>query len=223
MASFKPDCLDNSQGPHLVHNSFWTHIDPKESAMDDVDFGRLIYFGILIVAVGGYLLVEYRGRLGQMARGLMAWGLIFVGVAAGYGLWTDMKPQLNPRQAVMETGSIVLPRAPDGHYYLTLQISGVPMQFLVDTGATNVVLAMSDARKLGIDPEKLLYLGTASTANGVVRTARVTLQDVALGPIHDAQITAFVNDGEMAGSLLGMDYLGRFKVEIAADRMVLTR
>ncbi|MFT7059219.1 MAG: hypothetical protein ACJASV_001726, partial [Pseudorhodobacter sp.] len=28
--------------------------------MDDVDFGRLIYFGILIVAVGGYLLVEYR-------------------------------------------------------------------------------------------------------------------------------------------------------------------
>jgi len=191
--------------------------------MDGESFGRLIYLGILVVAIGGYLLVEFRGRFGQLARGLMAWGLLFVGVMAGYGLWTDMRTQINPRQAVMASGSIDLPRAPDGHYYLTLKISGKPIQFMVDTGASNVVLSQSDARKLGIDPASLVYLGSASTANGVVRTARISLSDVALGPIHDPQLTAYVNDGEMDGSLLGMDYLHRFRIEIAGDKMVLKR
>ena len=191
--------------------------------MDGESFGRLIYLGILVVAVGGYLLVEYRGRLGQMARGLMAWGLLFVGVMAGFGLWTDMRTQINPRQAVMAGGGIELPRAPDGHFYLTLVISGKAVQFMVDTGASNVVLSQSDARKLGFDPAALVYLGSASTANGVVRTARITLNDVSLGPIRDASMTAYVNDGNMDISLLGMEYLRRFRIEIAGDKMVLTR
>lgn len=191
--------------------------------MDGESFGRLIYLAILVVAVGGYLLVEFRGRFGQMARGLMAWGLLFVGVMAGYGLWTDMRTQLNPRQAVLESGSIELPRAADGHYYLTLKIGGKPIEFMVDTGATNVVLSDADARKLGFDPGQLVYLGTVSTANGVVRTARIMLEDVSLGALHDDRLAAYVNDGEMDGSLLGMDYLGRFHIEITANKMILTR
>ena len=60
-------------------------------------------------------------------------------------------------------------------------------------------------------------------ANGVVRTARVRLTDVTLGPYHDDSLGAWVNEGEMDGSLLGMDYLGRFSVTMAGDEMVLTR
>ncbi|MDG1280131.1 MAG: TIGR02281 family clan AA aspartic protease [Pseudorhodobacter sp.] len=191
--------------------------------MDGETLARLAYLGVLIVAVGGYLLVEYRGRLGQAARGFMAWGLIFVGVAAGYGLWTDLRTQLNPRQAVMQSGAIELPRAADGHYYLTLEINGKPLEFLVDTGATNIVLSHGDAEDLGLDLNNLVYLGSAQTANGIVRTARVTLEDVALGPIRDAALTAFVTDGDMDESLLGMDYLGRFRIEIDGDRMILSR
>jgi aspartyl protease family protein len=191
--------------------------------MDGDTLARVAYLGLLIVAVGGYLLVEYRGRLGQAARGFMAWGLIFVGVAAGYGLWTDMRTQLNPRQSVATSGAIELPRAPDGHYYLTLEINGKPLEFLVDTGATNIVLSHRDAERLGLDLTDLVYLGSAQTANGLVRTARLTLTDVRLGPIRDEALTAFVTDGDMEESLLGMDYLGRFRIEIAADRMILTR
>lgn len=191
--------------------------------MDGDTLARVAYLGLLIVAVGGYLLVEYRGKLGQAARGFMAWGLIFVGVAAGYGLWTDMRTQLNPRQSVATSGAIELPRAPDGHYYLTLEINGKPLEFLVDTGATNIVLSHNDAERLGLDLNDLVYLGSAQTANGVVRTARLTLTDVRLGPIRDEELTAFVTDGDMEESLLGMDYLGRFRIEIAADRMILTR
>ncbi len=80
-----------------------------------------------------------------------------------------------------------------------------------------------DAQSLGIDTETLVYLGEAQTANGVVRTSRVKLTDVSLGPWSDAVLPAWVNDGEMDGSLLGMDYLGRFHIEFAGDRMLLRR
>ena len=191
--------------------------------MDTHDFARLIYLGLLLAAVGGWVLVEYRGRLGFALRTALAWGLIFVGVMAGYGLWNDLRRAEVPRQMMAEGGAVVLPRAPDGHYYLTLSIDGTDLRFMVDTGATNVVLSQGDARRLGIDPDTLAYLGEADTANGTVRTARVTLRDVRLGEVTDDHLAAWVNDGQMDGSLLGMDYLGRFRIEIDADRMVLRR
>jgi aspartyl protease family protein len=191
--------------------------------MDGEIFGRVLYLGLIIVAVGSYLLVEFRGRMGQMMRGLMSWGLIIVGLMAGYGLWQDMGGSFTPRQTIAAQGEITLPRARDGHYYLTLEIAGQSVEFMVDTGASSVVLTREDAQKLGIDPDTLVYLGTAQTANGIVRTARVTLDDVRLGDFTDPTLKAYVNDGDMGGSLLGMDYLGQFHIEIAADRMVLRR
>jgi aspartyl protease family protein len=148
--------------------------------------------------------------------------MIFVGVIAGYGLWGDIRSSITPQQQISGE-RIEVPRAADGHYYLTLTIAGTKVPFMVDTGASNVVLTRADARRLGIDPDVLNYFGEANTANGVVRTARVKLTDVELGPVKDAVLTAYVNDGEMDGSLLGMDYLGRFRIEIAGDRMILTR
>ena len=191
-------------------------------AMDSDTTARLIYLGLLLAAIGGWVLVEYRGRLGAALRTGLAWGLIFVGVMAGYGLWTDMRTDIR-RQAVMVGEAMEVPRAPDGHYYLTLSINGTPVEFMVDTGATNVVLSRRDAERLGIDPASLVYLGEAQTANGTVRTARVKLPEVVLGPWRDEALAAWVNDGEMDGSLLGMDYLGQFHLEIAADRMLLRR
>lgn len=191
--------------------------------MDGDGTARLIYLAVLLAAVGGWVLAEYRGRLGFALRTALAWGMIFVGVMAGYGLWSDLRRDAVPQQMAESGGTITLPRAADGHYYLTLDIAGTPVLFMVDTGATNVVLSREDARRLGIDPATLAYLGQAQTANGTVRTARVTLSDVQLGPYADARLAAYVNDGEMDGSLLGMDYLGRFRIEIAGDRMVLRR
>lgn len=190
--------------------------------MDGDGIARLAYLALLLAALAGWVIAEYRGRMGFALRSVMAWGMIFVGVIAGYGLWQDIRTDITPVQTVRE-GRIEVPRAPDGHYYLTLAISGTRVEFMVDTGASGVVLSQRDARRLGIDPAGLLYLGEANTANGVVRTARVRLEDVELGPLRDARLDAWVNEGEMDGSLLGMDYLGRFRIEIAGNRMILTR
>lgn len=186
-------------------------------------WARLIYLAIILVALLGWVLVEYRGRLGFAARSALAWGLIFVGVMAGYGLWGDIRGTIMPVQTVTDTGRIEVPRAEDGHYYLTLTIDGVEVEFLADTGATMVVLSDTDARRVGIDPDGLAYLGEADTANGVVQTADVSLKEVELGPFRDAKIRASVTKGAMEGSLLGMNYLGLFRIEIDQDKMILSR
>ncbi len=191
--------------------------------MDSDQAGRLTYLVLLLIAVGGWVMVEYRTRIGQALRVALAWGMIFLGVAAGYGLWNDLRDDILPRQMVTEAGAVEIPRAADGHYYVQLDIGGQAVLFLADTGATNVVLSPADARRLGIDPAGLVYTGQAMTANGMVRTARVRLSDVQLGPFADDSLAVWVNEADMDGSLLGMDYLGRFRIEIARDKMVLRR
>jgi aspartyl protease family protein len=183
---------------------------------------QLFYLVLLLLAIGGWILVEYRGRLGLALRTAAAWGLIFVGVMAAYGLWSDIRRDV-PMQAVVQDGAVEIPRGGDGHYHLTLTINGTPVNFMVDTGATNVVLSRTDARRLGIDPDSLAFVGAAQTANGTVRTALVRLPEVSLGPWQDRNVAAYVNDGNMDLSLLGMDYLGLFRLEIADDRMILRR
>jgi aspartyl protease family protein len=190
--------------------------------MQGDSFGQLLYLGLLLVALAGWVFSEYRGKMGQGLRTLMAWGMIFLGVMAGYGLWQDLRSTVaSSQKATLD--SIEVPRSPDGHYYLVLSIDGKDLRFMVDTGASGVVLSQDDARSLGIDMESLVYSGESSTANGTVRTARVRLQNVTLGPFQDESLGAWVNQGQMDGSLLGMDYLGLFAIEIIADRLVLRR
>ncbi|MDO9638792.1 MAG: TIGR02281 family clan AA aspartic protease [Pseudotabrizicola sp.] len=191
--------------------------------MDGDMIARLAYLGLLLAAVGGYIIVEFRGRMGQALRTAAAWGLIVIGLMAGYGLWQDLRTDILPRQAVIEGGEIRLPRAPDGHYYLTLTIGSTQVPFMVDTGASDMVLSLSDAQRLGLDPSSLAFIGQARTANGIVRTARVTLSDVSLGPYRDDRISAVVNEGDLDTSLLGMAYLGRYSVEITGGEMILRR
>jgi aspartyl protease family protein len=189
--------------------------------MDGETLARVGYLAIILVALGGWVLVEFRQRMGQALRMAMAWGLIFVGVVAGYGLWSDIRQDILPMQEVAQDGTVEVPRADDGHYYLTLTINGTPVPFMVDTGASGMVLAESDATRLGIDPESLMFLGQASTANGVVRTARVTLPTVELGPFRNVDFRAYVTEGELDQSLLGMDYLGQFRMEFAGGKLIL--
>jgi len=191
--------------------------------MDGENIGRLVYLGLLLAAVGGWVIVEYRQRLGQALRVALAWALIFVGVAAGYALWTDIRPDAAARQMVTDAGTLSVTRSRDGHYYLDAQVNGTSVEFLADTGASNIVLSTNDARRLGIDPDALVFLGEAMTANGLVRTARVVLPNLVVGPFTDRDVPVWVTDGDMDISLMGMDYLGRFRMEFAEGEMILSR
>ena len=193
--------------------------------MSAMDTGQLIYLVMLLAAVVFWFVVANRNAMGKVMQHAALWGLIFLGAIAAVGLWGDIRQTVVPRQAVFsDQGRIEVPRSPDGHYYLTLDVNGHPTRFVVDTGATSIVLLEADARAAGIDPARLNYSGTAMTANGAVRTARVVLDEIGFEEMTDRRVTAFVNEGEMAESLLGMSYLQRFdRLEISGGRLILER
>lgn len=190
--------------------------------MDGDFLGRMIYLGLLAALLGFWFVAENRQSLGKTARMAMAWGLIFLGVVVAYGLWDDVRREVLPRQAVLADSTIEVPRGGDGHFHLTLQINGQPVEFLVDTGATSIVLTLEDAERIGLDPANLAFLGSAQTANGIVRTAATRVDEITLGPIRFDNVRVSVNGGDMPGSLLGMDYLSRFdRLEISGNTLRL--
>lgn len=191
------------------------------------DTASLVYLLLLFLLVAGSYFLVSRARLGQVLTQAAIWALIFLGTIAAYGLWPEIRQALLPTQAAVVTPegrAVAVPQAMNGHYYLTLSVNGAPVTFTVDTGATDLVLSREDARRAGLDPDRLAYLGSAETANGTVRTARVTLDEVSLEGITDRRLPAVVTDGDLDSSLLGMTYLHLFsRLEIAEGELILTR
>ena len=190
--------------------------------MDGDNTARLIYLGLLLASLGGWVMVEYRKRMGAALRTALAWGMIVVGLMAGYGLWGDIRRDIMPMQSV-SGGEVTIPRAGDGHYYPSFRSAVRISPSWPTPGPRRSCCRPQTPAPLASTRTALTYLGQAMTANGVVRTATVTLHDVTFGPFHDASVTAQVNEAEMEKSLLGMDYLGRFSVTMAGDEMILRR
>ncbi len=193
--------------------------------MDGDSIARIAYLGLLGAAVVAWFVSQNRQTLNKTLQQVMAWVFIFIGVIAAYGLWEDIRTTVGPAPQLTITGeTIQVPRASDGHYYLPVVANGEPITFLVDTGASQIVLSERDAERLGIDPDQLNYFGRAYTANGEVRTAPVRLDSLALGPITDTNVSAWVNEGELHQSLLGMEYLHRFSnIQFADGKLILSR
>lgn len=188
------------------------------------ELARMAYLVLLAAAIGSFLIVEFRAKPGQMARQMLAWGLIFVGAIAAVGLWQDVRDRLAPVQRVLPGGRIEVPVDASGHAQLTALVNGVPVRFIVDTGASQIALRQRDARRVGIDPEMLAFTGQARTANGLVGTAPVMLDSVEIGEVRDEAVPAVVIGAELDRSLLGMSYLRLFeRVSFEDDLLVLER
>ncbi len=193
--------------------------------MDGYDIGRLTYLVLLGAALLMWFITQNRQSFGKTMQQVAAWVFIFIGVIAVVGLWDDIRSTVSPTPQLTVTDQrIEVPRSFDGHYYLPMLVNGTAVTFLVDTGASNIVISPKDAERIGIDTDQLNYLGRASTANGIVRTAPVRLDSLSLGPITDRDIPASINEGDLDQSLLGMAYLHRFSnIQFADGHLILSR
>lgn len=118
--------------------------------------------------------------------------------------------------------SMTVPAGRNGHYEVEAKVNGKTVRFMIDTGASGVVLSREDAARVGLRPREQDFTGTARTANGVVRWAPVLLRDLRVGALTLSQIEAAVNAGRLDVSLLGMDFLRQLKAyEVRNDRLVL--
>lgn len=180
---------------------------------DDPDAqARFFYLAILGSAIASGLFFRYRHRLSAALQHAAIWVLIFAGVTIGYGFKDQLISQLYPDAAQLRgNDTIALRRASDGHFYARVQVNGTEVRFLVDTGATNLVLSKQDADRIGVAMEDLNYIVPANTANGQVYGAGIVLDRVELGGFVDKNVRAIINGGEMEDSLLGMDYLERYR------------
>jgi aspartyl protease family protein len=110
----------------------------------------------------------------------------------------------------------------DGHFIATADVDGADIQFLVDTGATGVVLTPEDAERVGITVLDGDFTLNFHTANGVVRAAPVTLRRVRIGSLVVHDVDAAVNEVSMGVSLLGVSFLSRLDgYQVRGDQLVL--
>ena len=104
-----------------------------------------------------------------------------------------------------------------GHYFAKADVNGTTIAVMVDTGASGVALSYEDAEKVGLRPHGLDYDTPISTANGIVKAARVKLKRVEVDNVRVRDVEGVVlPEGALRGSLLGMSFLGRlssFRIE----------
>ncbi|MFT6580205.1 MAG: aspartyl protease family protein [Alphaproteobacteria bacterium] len=106
-------------------------------------------------------------------------------------------------------GEVQFRAGPNGHFQLEARVNGVPIMFLLDTGASDIVLDPQDAVRLGFKLDRLTFSRQYQTANGVVRSAPVNLDAVQIGAITIRNVDASVNGAPLGASLLGMSFLER--------------
>jgi len=103
-------------------------------------------------------------------------------------------------------------------------INGLPVEFLVDTGASAVAMNSAQARRLGIDfrvQGEAIYV---STASDVTKAYKLKLDVVKVGSIQLRNVTAVVMDGAQPTEvLLGMSFLGHLEMINKGDKLVLRR
>lgn len=170
-----------------------------------------------IALIAGSIIAGWRSRPRSSLRNAAIWVAIFLALVGFFAFRQEagfigqrMMSVLSPTQGTLEDdGTISFEAGPDGHFRIQAIVNAERVTFLVDTGATDVVLAPDDARRVGLDPASLSFTQFAQTANGTVRGAPVRLQSLIVGPIDLADLPATVNGADMSDSLLGMAFLNR--------------
>ena len=115
-------------------------------------------------------------------------------------------------------------RNTSGMYTTVGSINGLPVSFLVDTGATQVAMNAAQARRLGIDYRVTGSPAEVTTASGVERAWMVSLDSVKVGELEVRNVQAVVLDGaQPQTTLLGMSYLGRMKITNDGQLMTLQK
>jgi aspartyl protease family protein len=213
----------------LVAFLAWRFPDAIYSDHDQV---RLVYLVLLLVLVSSSILVGRRLRLRGVAKAAGLWVLIVAVLALGItyrgelgAIGARVLGEFLPhRGTTLGEDEVRFSAGADGHFRIEALVDGTPVRFLVDTGASDIVLSPADARRIGFDPQELRFTGFAETANGTVRTAPVRLGAIEIGPIRLHDLPASVNQAAMRGSLLGMRFLERLRsFEIRDGALILRR
>lgn len=109
--------------------------------------------------------------------------------------------------SISQDGSVQIAKSNNGHFMVTADVNNSPVYFLIDTGATEVSLTLSDAKRAGIDTSILAFNQATSTANGINYAAPIIISSIKIGNIELSNIKGNVIKDGLDTSLLGMSFL----------------
>jgi aspartyl protease family protein len=161
-------------------------------------------------------------RIGKgmiIAAWLLGFGMLFVYFS--YFMERERNPNQSLSSHVDESGviEVYLKRNRYGHYVTNGQINGTDVEFMLDTGASDVAVPAQLANKLGlVKGVQRRY----QTANGTVIAYSTMLDSVSVGPIRLQGVRASINPG-LKGSdvLLGMSALRQVEFTQRGDTLIL--
>lgn len=147
----------------------------------------------------------------------MAFGAVVV--LAGFGavafnMWPDLKARFEPRVVSRVTAGgapeLVVQRDRSGHYVVPGTVNGVEVEFLLDTGATDVAIPPALAERLNLRRGPEVEIRTASD---IIPGYLVTLDEVSIGPLALTRVRGSVSERSIGDDvLLGMSFLRHFEL-----------
>ena len=176
---------------------------------NDWMLGSLYLLMAMMLVLGS--LISRRERFAKLATMALAWVAIF---GAGFVLFTfrDDLGYVAQRLKAEATGNPVvegreirIPMAIDGHFWVQGSVNGVPVRFLVDSGATMTTIGRDTAAAADVSVSSSRNQ-TVRTGNGMLRVASGRASSLAIGPIKRTDVGLHVADHEDL-NVLGMNYL----------------
>lgn len=176
---------------------------------NNVMLGSVYILMAMMLVVGA--LMARRERPARLLTMALAWIAIF---GAGFVLFTfrDDFGWVLQRLQSEATGDLVtqgeevrIPMSIDGHFWVEAEVNGVPVRFLVDSGATMTTIGGSTARRAGISPSSARDQ-IVRTGNGLVRMRIGRAQHVTIGPIAREELRLHVAESDDL-NVLGMNFL----------------
>ena len=190
---------------------------------------NVLYFALLLFFLAAFVFALPRRKRNQKKFQLLVWCGIILGTVFIYStkdaiLNSSFFANLVPGHGYnIDKNTIAFKKSNDGHFYIVTKINNATIIFLVDTGASDVVLTRSDAQKIGIDIRSLNYTRVYNTANGRVYAAPIMLGAIKIKNLEVHNIRASVSSSDALGqSLLGMSLLEHFTFSINDETLMIT-
>ncbi|MCK7611135.1 retropepsin-like aspartic protease family protein [Roseibium sediminicola] len=217
-------------GGVVFYALFGDPTDPTNANFDDTGPRLVALSALAFVFLASFIFGQPKVR--EVLQGTLFWGGLCVLLVAGYTYRTDIVQAgyrvlgaLAPGLAVSQPdGTILIVRDAGGHFVVDGRTNGTRTQFLLDTGASAVVLTFDDALRAGLREQDLSFTVPVSTANGRALVAPVRIDQITIGDHALRNIRGFVaRDGSLDSSLLGMSALDQLRSwRIEGDKLIIT-
>ena len=172
----------------------------------------------------GFLFLYFLYKMPSPFDYILATVVGFIGLAF-YTIDALAPEEKIPRQPItLGPNELIITASENGLFYVYGEANGKWLKFMIDTGASCIILSPQAASRIGINLKSLQFTQSFDTANGIGLGAPYWLKSFSIGPLEFAETEVSINKTELSESILGMSFLGRFRsFEFRGNKLFLRK